>query len=196
MDSPSTTSPHEPVETEIWEDDDSPTLGPHVQSQGSSSGRLAAIEYGRMVETFHQAGYREGLSKGKLVRLQAGFDKGYGKGSQLGKELGILRGQASGILSFLLAQRSVDMEDPRINRVRNLISDLNRCDPLPECIQREVQDSKSQDPSLEDKGLDKQNINQRSAEMNTGTNGQVLFERCKQELDALLMSIGFYQADM
>ena len=52
-----------------------------------------------------QIGYREGLEKGKLERLQPGFDEGYNStGAPLGRQVGELCGEADA-LAHLIASR-------------------------------------------------------------------------------------------
>lgn len=80
------------------------------------------------------------------MNLQAGFDLGFAAGSQLGKQLGILRGQASGILAYLLKVKSDNDDDERVDRVRALIGDLNRCDPLPQRLEQAKRDGEISSP--------------------------------------------------
>lgn len=181
-------------DSDVWlEEDFISTSQTHQDLQTSSSTRLSEIEYDRMAETFHQAGYREGISEGKLVTLQAGFDEGFSRGCELGKQLGTLRGRASGILSFLLsiANTEKDKEDPRITTVRKLIGDLNRCDPLPECLEQTTAQLRSR-PETEQ--LDGTEMNERLSEIKPRPEGQQLIKRCQLELDELLDSIGFFEA--
>lgn len=55
--------------------------------------------------TLTQVGYREGITAGKEDALQDGFDSGFADiGAPLGREMGILRGQSSAILSYLISK--------------------------------------------------------------------------------------------
>ncbi|KAK0554582.1 hypothetical protein OC846_002058 [Tilletia horrida] len=51
---------------------------------------------------FEDAGYREGITDGKLSSLQAGFDEGFSTvGAPLGRAVGRLRGEATSLLAFV-----------------------------------------------------------------------------------------------
>ncbi|EGG06484.1 uncharacterized protein MELLADRAFT_116531 [Melampsora larici-populina 98AG31] len=196
MNLPQTEQPNDlqQSDSDIWlEEDFIETSTDHQDLQTSSATRLSQIEYDRMAETFHQAGYREGISEGKLVTLQAGFDEGFSQGCELGKQLGTLRGRASGLLSFLLTITNTedDKEDPRIDRVRKLIGDLNRCDPLPECLEQTTAKLRFR-PETEQLG--RKEMNENLPEIKSRPEGQQLINRCELELDELLNSIGFFEA--
>ncbi|KAH9814156.1 hypothetical protein DFH28DRAFT_1083162 [Melampsora americana] len=184
----------EESDSDIWLEEDpiERSTRDYQDLQTSSSNRLSQIEYDRMAERFHQAGYRDGISQGKLITLQAGFDEGFSRGCELGRQIGKLRGQASGILSFLLTitNSEGDQEDPRIHRARKLIGDLNRCDPLPECIEQTTVKLRSCQEKPEK--LDRTE-HERLPENNLRPEGQQLIKRCELELEELLDSIRSFE---
>ncbi|GAA93366.1 uncharacterized protein L969DRAFT_91223 [Mixia osmundae IAM 14324] len=69
---------------------------------------------------FHSAGYREGITAGKLASLQAGFNDGYQTGVPLGKRLGEIRGRLTALIAIATMLRC-----PADN-LRGLLSDANK----------------------------------------------------------------------
>lgn len=53
-----------------------------------------------------KAGYREGISAGRLSTMQNGFDQGYAVGAPLGRQVGELRGVAASLLAYLTSSTS------------------------------------------------------------------------------------------
>ncbi|KAG6911056.1 hypothetical protein DXG01_004570 [Tephrocybe rancida] len=61
-------------------------------------------EWEKMSFEFTNTGYREGITAGKEAFVQEGFDAGFAEvGAPLGRDLGLIRGQASALLSFLIS---------------------------------------------------------------------------------------------
>ncbi|KAG8925007.1 hypothetical protein FRC02_010050 [Tulasnella sp. 418] len=78
---------------EIWDDE-----GDELTTSKTHEER----EWTRISETFHNDGYREGITTGKESALQQGFDDGFNDiGVPIGKEIGILRGIVTGLLHFV-----------------------------------------------------------------------------------------------
>lgn len=83
-----------------------------------------------------QAGYREGITDGKLSTLQQGFDEGFTLSTPLARRIGSLRGRATALLQFLSTTDS-----PVLENVREFIRDLERVkrdDVLPVDLEREA----------------------------------------------------------
>ncbi|WVF69840.1 hypothetical protein IAT40_004620 [Kwoniella sp. CBS 6097] len=91
-----------PVEDHQEEDDD--WLEP--PAQGGASDPLVNQEYTRISSKFSDAGYREGITDGKLATLQQGFDEGFAQSVPLSRRVGILRGKAAALLSIATSSSS------------------------------------------------------------------------------------------
>ncbi|PWY99655.1 hypothetical protein BCV70DRAFT_200577 [Testicularia cyperi] len=63
---------------------------------------MAERDSAKIEGQFHDAGYREGITAGKLSTLQGGFDQGFNEvGAPIGRSVGILRGQIAALVSIL-----------------------------------------------------------------------------------------------
>jgi hypothetical protein len=85
-------------------------------------------------QLYSQAGYREGITKGRATTLQSGFDQGFNSvGAPIGRRLGILRGLASALVSFLTSTSTSSSssllppsteKDELVRRARELVKRL------------------------------------------------------------------------
>lgn len=136
-------------------DDDWLEAGP--SNQGSSADPLVEQEYQRLATRYTdvsalntislygihadalQAGYREGITDGKLTTLQEGFDSSFAASVPPSRRLGQLRGQANALLAYLTrstpgtssARASTSMSGPvylaeLVEAARELVQDLAR----------------------------------------------------------------------
>lgn len=76
-------------------------------------------------------GYREGITAGKEAAVQEGFDSGFADvGAPLGRDLGIIRGQSSAILAFIISASpdilgvSKDEQEAILNEAREIAAQL------------------------------------------------------------------------
>lgn len=126
-------------------DDDDFFGGP---TQGGAQDPLADTEYARIEQRYSdvscpqadhglttQAGYREGITDGKLATLQEGFDQSFAACAPLSRRMGKLRGAANALLSLATAGSGSSSADPAlVAELRELISKLSsvkRDDVLP-----------------------------------------------------------------
>ncbi|WVQ98026.1 hypothetical protein IAU59_005147 [Kwoniella sp. CBS 9459] len=86
------------------EDDDDDWLEP--PAQGGASDPLVNQEYTRISSKFSDAGYREGITDGKLATLQQGFDAGFAQSVPLSRRVGLLRGRAAALLAIVTTSSS------------------------------------------------------------------------------------------
>lgn len=85
-----------------------------------------------------QAGYREGITDGKLATLQQGFDTSFAASVPPSRRLGQLRGQANALLSHLTRPNSGSTE--LVDAARGLVQELarvKRVQVLPKDLERE-----------------------------------------------------------
>ncbi|KAG6841800.1 hypothetical protein C0991_006684 [Blastosporella zonata] len=70
-------------------------------------------EWAKMSSEFNDVGYREGITAGKEAFVQEGFDVGFADvGAPLGRDLGLIRGQSSALLSFLISAPPTALDIP------------------------------------------------------------------------------------
>ncbi|WVN89504.1 uncharacterized protein L203_104729 [Cryptococcus depauperatus CBS 7841] len=105
--------------------------------QGGASDPLVNQEYVRLATKYTDAGYREGITDGKLSTLQQGFDESFAQSVPLSRTIGCIRGRAAALLAFLTLYppSSASVED----ELRDLISDMSavrRDQVLPEDEER------------------------------------------------------------
>ncbi|KIR68880.1 hypothetical protein I314_01309 [Cryptococcus bacillisporus CA1873] len=86
----------------MFEDDD--WLNP--PQQGGTQDPLVEQEYTRIASKYTDAGYREGITDGKLSTLQQGFDEAFTQSVPLSRRVGALRGRAAALLAFIKASSS------------------------------------------------------------------------------------------
>ncbi|OCF37348.1 hypothetical protein I317_07940 [Kwoniella heveanensis CBS 569] len=91
-----------PVTDHQEEDDD--WLDP--PAQGGANDPLVDREYTRISSKFSDAGYREGITDGKLATLQQGFDEGFARSVPLSRRVGFLRGRAAALLAIVTSSSS------------------------------------------------------------------------------------------
>ncbi|WWC67920.1 uncharacterized protein I206_101838 [Kwoniella pini CBS 10737] len=91
-----------PVTDQIDDDDD--WLEP--PTQGGASDPLVNQEFTRLSNKFSDAGYREGITDGKLSTLQKGFDQGFASSVPLSRRVGILRGKSAALLAITSSSSS------------------------------------------------------------------------------------------
>ncbi|KAL7419016.1 hypothetical protein Q5752_006701 [Cryptotrichosporon argae] len=84
-------------------DSDDDFFNPAPPAQGSRADPLVDQEYARMEQRYTDAGYREGITDGKLSTLQAGFDASFAASVPLSRAVGTLRGRATALLHFVEA---------------------------------------------------------------------------------------------
>lgn len=88
---------------ELGVDPDSADIG-NLYDQETSFSAMPSMETRdscKMQRTLYDVGYREGITAGKLLTLQAGFDEGFNMSSPLGRARGSLRGQATALHHYL-----------------------------------------------------------------------------------------------
>ncbi|WVQ83368.1 hypothetical protein IAT38_005509 [Cryptococcus sp. DSM 104549] len=104
-------------------DDDDDWLNP--DAQGGVSDPLVEREYNRIANTYSDAGYREGITDGKLATLQDGFDEGFALSVPLSRQVGSLRGRAAALLAISSASTSTShAASSLVDAVRDLVRDL------------------------------------------------------------------------
>ncbi|KAG6829033.1 hypothetical protein H0H87_012820 [Tephrocybe sp. NHM501043] len=88
-------------------------------------------EWAKMSSEFTDAGYREGITAGKEAFVQEGFDAGFANvGAPLGRDLGLIRGQSSALLSFLISAPATalgipeDAKEASVKEAREIASQL------------------------------------------------------------------------
>ncbi|WWD00549.1 hypothetical protein V866_007483 [Kwoniella sp. B9012] len=141
-----------PISSEMEEDEDDWLEPP---TQGGVDDPLVNQEFNRLSNKFSDAGYREGITDGKLATLQAGFDEGFANSVPLSRRVGSLRGKAAALLAIHLnstspsaTHSSKDLEES----LRELIKTLGRMkrdEILPEDQER-IQHEKEEHEGDED----------------------------------------------
>ncbi|WVR04608.1 hypothetical protein IAU60_001618 [Kwoniella sp. DSM 27419] len=113
-----------PLVTEAVFDDDDWLEPP---AQGGSADPLVNQEYTRLSNKFSDAGYREGITDGKLSTLQQGFDQGFAQSVPLSRRVGMVRGRAAALLAVITtgpapkpSHASADLEDTTRTIIRRL----------------------------------------------------------------------------
>ncbi|KAI9310085.1 hypothetical protein BX666DRAFT_2033505 [Dichotomocladium elegans] len=86
---------------------------------------IAAREWERLNENHGNEGYKEGITEGKEVLMQKGFDRGYTEGLELGKAFGRLRGTVSTHLTFY---RDIVRDEAIASKLENLYNELCKVD--------------------------------------------------------------------
>ncbi|ORX38867.1 hypothetical protein BD324DRAFT_577392 [Kockovaella imperatae] len=158
-------------EDDDWLNDES---GQSYRHQGGAADPLVDAEWNRLATRYSDAGYREGITDGKLATLQQGFDQGFNSSVLASRRLGQLRGRANGLLSFLLktdipAQNGSSSADPArvdltISNVREfvrLLGNVKRDDILPldtERLEHERNEHPDQDHAFEFERNDKRDM--------------------------------------
>jgi len=110
-------------------------------------------------ELIRKAGYREGITDGKLSTLQEGFDSSFTSSVKPSRTLGGLRGRASALLSLA----SIRSTNTNLDALRDLMKDLNRVkrnDILPIDTEREEheRDEHGDDNAFELEGNEKRDM--------------------------------------
>jgi hypothetical protein len=82
---------------DVWgSDSDSNHDEQHYTHEGNERGNTEVSDIPRLKEKHETEGYRDGVTKGKSVSVQKGFDEGYALGAvfglQMGRILGVLEG--------------------------------------------------------------------------------------------------------
>nr|XP_018265652.1 uncharacterized protein I303_02023 [Kwoniella dejecticola CBS 10117]OBR87810.1 hypothetical protein I303_02023 [Kwoniella dejecticola CBS 10117] len=98
--------------------DEDDWLEPPVQ--GGAADPLVNQEFERLSNKFSDAGYREGITDGKLSTLQQGFDEGFAASVPLSRRVGVLRGKAAALLAIAIATASA--KSPTASPSRNTIT--------------------------------------------------------------------------
>ncbi|WWC86924.1 uncharacterized protein L201_001803 [Kwoniella dendrophila CBS 6074] len=110
-----------PPVNEHMEDDDDWLEPP---TQGGASDPLVNQEYARISNKFFDAGYREGITDGKLSTLQKGFDEGFEISVPLSRKIGLLRGKSSALLSIATSSSSSSSKSSTDKANTNLIEEI------------------------------------------------------------------------
>jgi hypothetical protein len=71
----------------------------------------------RLTTTYADAGYREGITPGKLSTLQRGFDEAFAASVVPSRRLGQVRGRVAALVAFLQTQTQVQTQDQNQNDV-------------------------------------------------------------------------------
>ncbi|PWN47662.1 hypothetical protein IE53DRAFT_390203 [Violaceomyces palustris] len=70
-------------------------------ASGSALPSMAQRDTNKIGAQFHDSGYREGITAGKLGNLQGGFDQGFNEvGAPIGRAIGRLRGEVFAMISI------------------------------------------------------------------------------------------------
>ncbi|TYJ52225.1 hypothetical protein B9479_007184 [Cryptococcus floricola] len=93
-------------------------------TQGGAKDPLVDKEYTRISTVYSDAGYREGITDGKLVTLQEGFDQAFAQAVPLSRRVGSLRGRAAALLAFATSL-SPSAPENLVEDLRVLIRDLS-----------------------------------------------------------------------
>ncbi|ODN94370.1 hypothetical protein L198_05229 [Cryptococcus wingfieldii CBS 7118] len=93
-------------------------------TQGGAKDPLVDKEYTRISTVYSDAGYREGITDGKLVTLQEGFDQAFAQAVPLSRGVGSLRGRAAALLAFATSL-SPSAPENLVEDLRVLIRDLS-----------------------------------------------------------------------
>ncbi|KAK8847364.1 hypothetical protein IAR55_005221 [Kwoniella newhampshirensis] len=111
-------------------------------TQGGAEDPLVDQEYTRLSSRYADAGYREGITDGKLSTLQRGFDDSFAASVPLSRQIGQLRGKAAALLAYISvlplsssSAQGVSVEDDLRELVREL-GRLRRDQILPEDLER------------------------------------------------------------
>lgn len=73
-----------------------------------------------------QAGYREGITDGKLSTLQQGFDVGFARAVTPSRRLGNLRGRIAGLIGYLQSLPAPGNDEGLLHRAREVRTLLGR----------------------------------------------------------------------
>ncbi|ODN82234.1 hypothetical protein L202_02519 [Cryptococcus amylolentus CBS 6039] len=93
-------------------------------TQGGAKDPLVDKEYTRISTVYSDAGYREGITDGKLATLQEGFDQAFAQAVPLSRRVGSLRGRAAALLAFATSL-SPPAPENLVEDLRVLIRDLS-----------------------------------------------------------------------
>ncbi|EPQ31000.1 uncharacterized protein PFL1_01189 [Pseudozyma flocculosa PF-1] len=84
------------------DDNEAPSTSAAARLQSGAGKSMGERDAAKVESQFHDIGYREGITAGKLSTLQAGFDHGFSEvGAPIGRALGQLRGQID-VLSTII----------------------------------------------------------------------------------------------
>ncbi|KAJ9100126.1 hypothetical protein QFC20_005538 [Naganishia adeliensis] len=109
--------------------DDAPAAHP-----GAHGDPLVDRQWERITTRYADAGYREGITEGKLSTLQQGFDTGFAESVAPSRRLGNLRGRIAGLIAHLQSLPSTTAHVDLLHRareVRIVLSRVKRGDVLP-----------------------------------------------------------------
>ncbi|GHJ85454.1 hypothetical protein NliqN6_1856 [Naganishia liquefaciens] len=109
--------------------EDAPTA--HAGAHGDP---LVDRQWERITTRYTDAGYREGITNGKLTTLQEGFDAGFANSVTGSRHLGNLRGRVAALVTFLQSLPSSTANVALLHRARELraeLSKVKRTDVLP-----------------------------------------------------------------
>ncbi|WRT64802.1 uncharacterized protein IL334_001737 [Kwoniella shivajii] len=129
-------------------------------SQGGASDPLVNQEFTRLSNKFSDAGYREGITDGKLVTLQQGFDEGFASSVPLSRRVGILRGQAAALLAISTSTSSTastsHASNDFVESIRDIIRQLGvlKSDEVLPVDQERIDHEKEEHPDGEEFELD------------------------------------------
>ncbi|WVW78494.1 hypothetical protein I302_100449 [Kwoniella bestiolae CBS 10118] len=117
-----------PVITADMEDEDDWLEPP---TQGGIDDPLVNQEFNRLSNKFSDAGYREGITDGKLSTLQVGFDEGFAQSVPLSRRVGALRGKAAALLAIHLSSSSTSSATSHSSKdleesLREIVKELGR----------------------------------------------------------------------
>src|ERR1700722_20273246 len=90
---------------------------------GRDGGNTEWSDIPRLREKHETEGYRDGVTKGKAVSVQRGFDEGYGLGAVLGLRVGKIVGLLEGICAAIRSARSntEDRWEVELERLESLL---------------------------------------------------------------------------
>lgn len=79
-----------------------------------------------LIDVPTKAGYREGITDGKLTTLQEGFDAGFANSVSGSRHLGNLRGRIAALVTFLQSLPSSTSHVALLHRARDVRAELSR----------------------------------------------------------------------
>lgn len=157
-----------------------------------------------------QAGYRDGIAKGKQSALQKGFDEGFQLSSPYARQLGILQGITSSLLALLSTTSSAkhipaallpllanqSTKDEIIASLRELVlafGKLEEGDVVPADLEAEAHVREHEEEGMSDEMVQKREMKRMEEAMN-GLGGSVQKKsgmvECQEKLRAVLVRLG------
>lgn len=157
-----------------------------------------------------QAGYRDGIAKGKQSALQKGFDEGFQLSSPYARQLGSLQGITSSLLALLSTTSSAKhippalqtllsdraTKDEIIANLRELVQALGKLeegDVVPVDLEAEAHVREHEEEGMSDEMVQKREMKRMEKAMNGlggGVQKKLGMLQCQEKLRAVLVKLG------